>query len=73
MDIQASQPIPSLLKGALDQQFVGANLITSTVDRLNSGRVGMTPVIDDTYLTQKTVLNAAYGDPNLGQNVDIEV
>lgn len=70
---QAAQAATSVLKGALETQTLGASLITSTVDRLNSGRVGMTPVVNADYLAQKSVLSAAYGDKGIGLNVDVKV
>ena len=63
----------SMLKGALETQQLGASLITSTVDRLNSGMVGMTPAVRSDYATQKAVLNAAYTERGIGTNLDLKV
>jgi hypothetical protein len=72
MDIQNAAET-GMLRSALETQTLGASLITSTIDRLNSGRVGMTPVIDSDYLTQKTILSAAYSERGVGVNLDIRV
>lgn len=75
MDIQAtSQQVEmGMLKGALETQKLGASLITSTVDRLNSGMVGMTPVVKSDYAMQKAVLNAAYTERGIGTNLDLMI
>lgn len=72
MDIQAAGQVGAL-KGALETQGLAAKLITSTVDRLNSGHVGMTPAINADYLTQKSILTAAYGERGIGTNLDMKV
>ena len=73
MDIQGSAAATGVLKGALETQPLAASLITSTVDRLNSGYVGMTPAVDANYASQKAVLSAAYGERGIGSNVDVLV
>ena len=70
---QSAQAAVSLLKGALEAQTLGASLISSTVDRLNSGYVGMMPAVDANYATQKAVLSSAYSARGIGCNVDLEV
>lgn len=73
MEIQAAQMATATLKGALETQKLGASLITSTVDRLNSGHIGMTPVVNANYATQKAVLSAAYLERGIGTQVDLQV
>lgn len=72
MEIQAAQGT-GMLKSALEQQELGASLITSTIDRLNTGMRGMTPVVDANYDMQKTVLNAAYAERGVGTRLDITI
>lgn len=62
-----------MLKGAWEAQALGASLVTSTVDRLNSGYVGMMPAVDANYATQKAVLSSAYGERGIGTNVDMQI
>lgn len=63
----------AIYRGALETQQYGADLVTSTIDRLNSGRKGLTPVINTDYAVQKSILTAAYSDPNKGNKLDIMV
>ena len=70
MDVQ-------MIKQELDMAMLNttrnatAGLVTSTVDRLNSGRIGMTPVVDATYDMQKSVLSAAYAEKGIGTSLDM--
>ena len=75
MEIQGTESRAGLgmLKGALETQKLGASLITSTVDRLNSGMVGMMPVVKSDYAMQKAVLNAAYTERGVGTKLDLTV
>lgn len=73
MQTQALSSAQGALSRALDTQTLGASLITKTIDRLNSGMVGMTPVIDANYAMQKQVLSAAYADVGKGTRLDIKV
>lgn len=76
MEIQASQGVEAgvgVMKKALDQQEFAGSLITSTIDRMNSGMQGMTPVINQDYAMQKSVLNAAYADRGIGTKVNTVV
>jgi hypothetical protein len=72
MEIQAAgaQAGMSMLKKALEQQTFAGDLVTSTVDRLNSGQIGMTSVIKSDYLMQKTILSAAYAEQGIGTRLD---
>ena len=71
MDVQAiEQGIKSEMFNTTKSATSG--LVTSTVDRLNTGRIGMTPVIDADYHMQKTVLSAAYAEKGIGTNLNIE-
>lgn len=70
MEIQAAQSV-AVLKGALEQQKLGASLITSTMDRLNSGMVGMTPVVNSDYAMQKSLLSSAYAERGIGTRLDV--
>lgn len=70
MDIQAvKQEVDMAMLNT--SKSVTSGLVTSTVDRLNSGRIGMTPVIDSDYLMQKSVLSAAYAERGIGTNLNI--
>lgn len=72
MELQTAQAAGAL-QSALDQQSLGASLITSTVDRLNSGRVGMTPAVNADYALQKSMLSSAYVERGIGTRVDMMV
>ena len=63
MEIQAST---GALKKALDTQEMGAQLINSTMEKMNanSSQAANTDA-------QKAVLSAAYADKGIGTNLDV--
>ena len=69
MEIRSSAGV-GVMKSALEQQEMAGSLITSTIDRMNSGMKGMTPVVNSDYQLQKTVLSAAYADKGIGTKLD---
>lgn len=70
MSVSSAQ---SALGRAMDQQLYGATLITATLDRMNTGMVGMTPVINQDYAFQKAMLSAAYAEKGIGTRLDVMV
>lgn len=73
MELISSQMSTSALKGSFEIQEMAGSLVTSTIDRLNSGRVGMTPVVNSDYMMQKSVLSAAYSAQGIGTKLDIMI
>ena len=73
MQTQTLASVQGALSRALDTQTLGADLISQTIDRLNTGMRGITPVIDANYAMQKQVLSAAYADMGIGTRLDIKV
>ncbi len=57
----------------MDQQTLGASVITKTLDRLNTGTNGLTQTVNADYALQKDVLSAAYADKGIGTRLDTTV
>lgn len=73
MQTQALSSAQGALSRALDTQVYGADLITQTIDRLNTGMVGNMPAVDATYAMQKQILSAAYAEAGKGTRLDMTV
>ncbi len=70
MEIRTTAGV-SVMKSALDQQQqLAGSLISSTIDRLNTGMRGLTPVVNTDYQFQKDVLSAAYAEKGVGTKID---
>ena len=72
MDIQGSSAVHAL-GSALDQQTMGATLISSTIDRMNTNSGGLTSQVNPDYAMQKAVLSSAYADKGIGTKLDMVV
>ena len=71
MDIQSSSGGAALGK-ALEQQTLGAALISKTLDKLNTNVSGLSANINPDYDLQKSVLSA-YAQMGIGTKVDTMV
>ena len=71
MDIQSSYSSGALGK-ALDQQTLGAALISTTLDRLNTNVSGLSATLNPDYGLQKSVLSA-YAQMGIGTKIDTMV
>lgn len=59
MSVEAVGTAGSYL-GPMSGTSFSSELITSTIERLNTGYIGMTPVVNADYAAQSSILNGAY-------------
>ena len=71
MDIQSSNSAGALSK-ALEQQTLGAALMTKTLDKLNTSTSGLSSNLNPDYDLQKSVLSA-YAGMGIGTKLDTMV
>ena len=73
MELSASSATAALSSALNTQKTLAPSLITKTLDHLNTGKSGMTPVMNPDYEMQKTVLTAAYLAPGKGTRLNLTV
>lgn len=67
---QQSAETAMLQKSLTMTQELSGSLISGTLDRMNSGMVGMTPAMNADYATQKAILSSAYAEKGIGTRLD---
>ena len=73
MQVSASSVAGALTSALNTQKTLAPTLIAKTLDHLNSGVSGMTPVMNPDYEMQKSVLTAAYLAPGKGTRLNLTV